>query len=757
MWRRWDLHVHTPESFENSFGGWERYIQTLEAIRGVAVLGVTDYFFIDGYRKLRELRASGKLQNFDLLLPNVELRLGTFIPKRSDGSQMRRLNFHVIFSDELSPDVIQQQFINALHFQIEGHPEDKRGQRNVTRQAIEEAGRLVKPFQPAFSGDTDFVAGCKVITFDVNEARDVLQRGCFVGKYLLFLASENWDQISWNGQDYLTRKNLLQSSHGLFCGQSSTISWCLGRLSDMTPEQFITEFGALKPCVHGSDAHTIAKICKPDDDKFCWVKADPTFEGLKQIVYEPSDRVYIGPSAPLYYDESRVISSVILTNASGWFDETELPLNVGLVSIIGQKGSGKSALAELIARAASSWETDDVSSFIQRAGSFIDDLCVRLRWSDGTTTSTRLGSEQGGEKRIRYLSQKFVEHLCSDDHIGAELIREIEAVIFACTDPTETLNASDFQELRAIRTEGIRAESERLRADVIRLIREECSLNDNAKKLEEKKARIKTLQEEETGLLKQMPTAASPEEQKAQADLQTRRMALTSAQQVVAADKQRIQKVSDIRTRVSAFNAQIARFTAELETLLKDAGIPDAERGAFRPAFPGDTEAPLARRVATLRAAIAKAEGPLQQPPEGTINWLLAQINALTAKESADKARQEKIKTIQIRVGAIGTEIKRLEGEIAQIEGPEKLRIAAAYRERLDAYLGYFRNLQVEHQTLAELYTPVNKRLASESTVPQEQDLEFSIRWEADLNKWLERGSTLFDQRRTLPYGTFQA
>lgn len=52
IWRRWDLHVHTPDSYENAFGGWDAYLNALRAVRGVSVLGVTDYFFIDGYRKL---------------------------------------------------------------------------------------------------------------------------------------------------------------------------------------------------------------------------------------------------------------------------------------------------------------------------------------------------------------------------------------------------------------------------------------------------------------------------------------------------------------------------------------------------------------------------------------------------------------------------------------------------------------------------------------------------------------------------------
>lgn len=102
-WRRWDLHVHTPASFEHQFGGWDDYLGALRTIKGVSVLGVTDYFFIDGYKKIRELRKAGDFSNFDAVLPNIELRLGTFIPKRSDGTQLRRLNFHIIFSDDLEP------------------------------------------------------------------------------------------------------------------------------------------------------------------------------------------------------------------------------------------------------------------------------------------------------------------------------------------------------------------------------------------------------------------------------------------------------------------------------------------------------------------------------------------------------------------------------------------------------------------------------------------------------------------------------
>ena len=100
-----------------------------------------------------------------------------------------------------------------------------------------------------------------------------------------------------------------------------------------------------------------------------------------------------------------------------------------------------------------------------------------------------------------------------------------------------------------------------------------------------------------------------------------------------------------------------------------------------------------------------------------------------------------------------GTEIGK---EIGQIEGPEKERIVAARQERLDAYVAYFANLSHEQETLEELYAPVSARLTGETAAEQEQDLEFSIRWEANLDEWLDRGGALFDQRRVIPYGTME-
>ena len=224
----------------------------------------------------------------------------------------------------------------------------------------------------------------------------------------------------------------------------------------------------------------------------------------------------------------------------------------------------------------------------------------------------------------------------------------------------------------------------------------------------------------------------------------------------MATEKQKLQKIADIKTWLNAFKGQLSRFSAEIDTALGEAGIPNAEWGAFHPAFPADTEAPLTRREAAVMAVIAGKEGTVDNPAEGTIRWLTKRMEELQKTESADKARQNKIKTIQTRIAQIDAQIERVTKEIAQIEGPEAERMKAAVDERLQAYVDYFANLKREQSTLEELYAPVSARLTGDTASRQEQDLEFSIRWEVDVDSWLERGSALFDQRRTIPHGTMQ-
>ena len=83
-WRKWDLHVHTPLSIYQNFGGdteevWKKYIKELESLPGeFAVIGVNDYLFIDGYKRLKlEQESNNRLKNLKLF-PVVEFRIEKF-------------------------------------------------------------------------------------------------------------------------------------------------------------------------------------------------------------------------------------------------------------------------------------------------------------------------------------------------------------------------------------------------------------------------------------------------------------------------------------------------------------------------------------------------------------------------------------------------------------------------------------------------------------------------------------------------------
>jgi energy-coupling factor transporter ATP-binding protein EcfA2 len=708
-------------------------------------MGITDYMTITNYQRLRELKAYGRIPNIELLIPNIEFRIAPPTDRAT------AVNIHLL----ICPDDPhhEQETLNAL-----GRLHWRYGKGNYSC-VPDQLGALGRAFDPGIRDDRAALrAGVTQFKVDFSRFREWYDGEQWLRQNSLVAVDAGETGLSGFQRDRAwaaTRDEITRFSQILFSGRPGEREFWLGQGTDENRET-MKRLGGPKPCVHGSDAHEIAKLFNPAQDRFCWIKADPTFEGLRQILHEPRDRVFIGPTPPVYYDEARVIRKIKLRSTNGWFDDMELPLNAGLVSIIGQKGSGKSALAELIAYAAGSWEADSPDRFLTRAGKHLEGLEILLERADASESRAVLGYRTLEENGVRYLSQKFVERLCAEDHLGMALVQEIEAVIFSYTDPTDTLNASNFEELRILLTQSIRDEGDRLRSDIGRLIREECALRDSAAKLPEKQARIKALAAEREGLAKQVPKAASAEEELIQKELQEKREALIKAQHAAGVDKQALQRVADIRNRIVGFKAQMTRFYVELEALLTEAGIPEADRAAFRPTFAEDTEASLARRSTALRHVIANREGNLDNPAEGTIRSLQVKIATLEKRASADKARQERTRVIQTRIGAIGTELERLVKEIAQIEGPEKERIAAVRDERAQAYTAYFENLTREQGTLQELYRPVEAKLHSGSASAPEQDLEFSIRWEADLPTWLERGAALFDQRKILPYGNMQ-
>jgi energy-coupling factor transporter ATP-binding protein EcfA2 len=106
------------------------------------------------------------------------------------------------------------------------------------------------------------------------------------------------------------------------------------------------------PVISSSDAHQAKEVGL----KYTWIKSDPTFEGLKQIIYEPKERVRIQKNNPEYEEDKPYFDSIEISEDVKVYKDDELqlkksniPLNKNLVTIIGGRGEGKSTLINYMA------------------------------------------------------------------------------------------------------------------------------------------------------------------------------------------------------------------------------------------------------------------------------------------------------------------------------------------------------------------------------------------------------------------------
>ena len=190
-WRRWDLQVHTPFSaLNNGFGqDFDHYAKTVfeKAIENkIAVIGVTDYFCIDGYKRLLALRddavSLSALIGEDhaaaarriLLVPNIELRTSVIVtrPGRSDS----RVNFHVLFSEEVGPDTIDEHFLRELKFTAEADPDHVDERWSLTSSNLEALGSRLKTEHKKFQTLSDLYVGMLSAVVSHEEVTKTLER-----------------------------------------------------------------------------------------------------------------------------------------------------------------------------------------------------------------------------------------------------------------------------------------------------------------------------------------------------------------------------------------------------------------------------------------------------------------------------------------------------------------------------------------------------------------------------------------------------
>lgn len=510
LWRKWDIHVHTPFStLNNQFEGdfinkfdesFKRYIKELfsRAVDNkISCIGLTDYFSIEGYKKVLEfvsddenlkLLFSDKIVNDKdyikkikniLIIPNIEFRLGTIVVY-NDNSQ-KKFEVHVLFDNKLPINYIEENFLSKINL-ING--EEKLA---LTKNNIEKIGIQVKREQSEFSRMSNYEAGCNVAYVDFENLYEVLNNN-FKDKFILLFAEDDITNVKWNDSAHMVRKNIYKKCHGIMSSNEKTIAWGL-------KEETAEEFCGLKPCFWGSDAHKYDDMFKPAFDRYCWIKSDVTFEGLKQVLINPVDRIFIGKeNKALNYintNKSRIIKNIEIKknnkakNSFKWFD-TNIPLNPYMISIIGNKGSGKSALSDIIAYLCNSKNVGHASflhndRFKKQPENYAGDYRAKITWLDDDSNEKEDLSVELDEENIelaQFLPQKFIEDICSG--IDNKFQIEIENVIFSYMELSDKEGCADLKQLISKKTEGNNILFQKL-------INELENLNTIINKLENKK------------------------------------------------------------------------------------------------------------------------------------------------------------------------------------------------------------------------------------------------------------------------------
>lgn len=417
-WRKWDLHIHTPETKKNDqFEGsnpaekWDNYIAAINASpEEIAVIGVTDYFCIDNYFKFKEFVKNGRItKNFDLIIPNIEIRV---LPATASATP---INLHCIFNPEIDKE-IETRFLSKLKFHYGNS--DFSAQKN-------ELIRLGKalPNNSALDDLAALKAGVGQYVIGMDTLREVFEKDTKLrNNTIIVVSNKSTDGVSGirkhaeffinESQTQLdaTRWGIYQFSDAIFSSNEGDILYFVGLGADKK-ETVIEKCATIMPCFHGCDAHSNDKIFKPFENRFCWIKADPTFEGLKQTLYEPEDRVRIQALKPDVKNDRHVISELKYINSGYLFGNQTILLNENLNSIIGGKSSGKSLL---LYSAAKSIDPEQVERTSKRLGfdgykfgqQGFDFEAV---WKNGEKDS--LNDPANKNHKIIYIPQLYINYL----------------------------------------------------------------------------------------------------------------------------------------------------------------------------------------------------------------------------------------------------------------------------------------------------------------------------------------------------------
>ena len=782
-WRQWDLHIHTPASFHwrgKKFDGdpnssadrmiVDEMIAALNAAEP-AVFALMDYWTFDGWFALkRRLSEAGAPKLTKKVFPGIELRLMAPMPAR--------LNAHVLFSDEVEDQVLRDFKTNLLiEFVNRGLSDASlvKLAREVAEDKLNHHG--FKKTELDADSAKALLAGSTIAEINCDSYKSAigkLPNGHAIG-FMPYDTNDGLADVKW--KDHYAYFFGLVKTSTIFESRNPDIRRAFVGEETSGNAKFIKSFqqaleNVPRLVVSGSDAHCFVGV-KGDNDrrgygdypsgKATWIKADPTFQGLLQAIMEPAKRSYIGerPEKQVEIAENKTffINGISIAknpeNASvdSWLGGTNLPLSSDLVAIIGNKGSGKSALADVIALLGNSRQKAFFSflrkdRFRGKSGEPAKNFVGTLTWLDGSKEERNLNDDPPEDKveLVRYIPQGHFEELCNAHVSGKSnaFENELRSVIFSHAGDSIRLGALDFDQLIEQQESGFRHQLNEFRKDLRRLNQEITGFEDQLQPevrsaLQELLAQ-KNRQIEEHNKIKPEPMTKpaaelSPEQQETATsleDISTKLKAFEDAANANAASDSalagKLKAIQNVRERLRLLDRSYQQFlddtskdivtlglkASDLATLTLDyqpldglaASIPeDQVKLKLAAEGFGEEKAKLLASQATLNTKLNEPQLLYQKNLKAIEGWG-AKLAELTGASDAPET------------------LKGLQERIAQLDNLPLL-LANHHEQRTKLSGEIFDILNAQRKAREELFKPVQDLIQNNSLIRDEYKLQF--------------------------------
>lgn len=787
IWRKWDLHVHTAASYEWSGGPSFRSLvgeardneirRHLDAMQAsdVAVFSIMDYWTFDGYKALRDfLRRHPEYEFTKTLLPGMELRC--------EAPADYRLNIHVLLSDELTTTELDD-FKAKLRLPLVKRPLSDEALIELAEVITQDKLRAsVQSYEKLCrTQEGKLLVGSQVA--EVSREDLYLALAGTKGRGFLLVPWETYHGLADLKQTHAAAVTDFMNSANIYeTRKSKFIDLFQGRKNEFNQRFFEHFWRAIgekpKATISGSDAHAPADYGRFRDEskegeRATWIKADPTFEGLRQAVCEPVERCYIGimppdlvryRSAPTKYltdvEAQKVAGSTL---PERWFD-FRLPLNPGMVAVIGNKGSGKSALADILGLLV---DTDKgahfsfltAAKFCRPRENKAAHFQAKAGWLSGEKAERNLGTAppRNGVPRARYIPQSYLEQVCNEIDLGpgSQFDKELKAVIFSHVPQAERLEKLTIDELISYKQTqaegGLATLREELHSVNVGIAEWEDALSEASSQRMRATLALKESELAAHDVLRPVIPASPEADPTAQAQAQAEREVLQALREEIgglddelqaASTREReannlLAKTAAAREIIAGLRQQHELAIKRISTVLDGTGI-DATalvtlNVSEEPLAAAETSATEAVRRAREAQDLRNEGGPAagRELKREALKQALDRLEGPTrAVEMAKKAESEWLTKRREILGDASTpgSVVALRAALDALatEAPKKLEVLQA--RRIEICRSILSALLDFGDWLRRLYAPVQKFAAAHSLITEHLKPEFDVR-----------------------------